>query len=365
MRQFINILFSLLFGFGWVSSWTESCCGVGWCLVLFDERNTCISTSRQTRAGIPSIRSPASNEIISDSVELWDTDVCFLHIQLTVTNVRLSKIRKISLEVDVESTRSPAKSERWNRPNRQCWAVLPTWQYCQLSLVWSMYEINLAKRLSHAPVHLVTDRASMFTDHTMSGLPIRAMYKQVKTIWFTNGLKFILFEIIFVQPGSCTFIIIPFGLHWRWVHPKYTWSRNEVGSSRSTFFINFFHMGAMFRFFQPWWCHPRTSMKTILVSDERTSIPNSILFSHPSCDGTSSNCLSHESPASGCPYKFRSRGTTGSSLCDVDVGHLCRGRRIHMSGHSDFGSLSNLGSILHFYLSAHWYGVSCLSTTIP
>ena len=36
-------------------------------------------------------------------------------------------------------------------------------------------------------------------------------------------------------------IIISFGSHSRWVHPKYTWSRNVVGSSRSTFFINFFH----------------------------------------------------------------------------------------------------------------------------
>ena len=35
-------------------------------------------------------------------------------------------------------------------------------------------------------------------------------------------------------------------LHSRWVHPKHTWSRNEVGSSRSTFFINCFHVGACF-----------------------------------------------------------------------------------------------------------------------
>ena len=39
--------------------------------------------------------------------------------------------------------------------------------------------------------------------------------------------------------------LISFGLHSRWVHPKYAWSRNDVSSSRSTFFINFFHMGAI------------------------------------------------------------------------------------------------------------------------
>ena len=32
--------------------------------------------------GIPSIRKPESSEIISDSEELWDSEVCFLHIQL-------------------------------------------------------------------------------------------------------------------------------------------------------------------------------------------------------------------------------------------------------------------------------------------
>ena len=49
------------------------------------------------------MRSPASNEMISDSVELWDTGVCFLHIQLMGTNVRLPNISKTHPEVDFES----------------------------------------------------------------------------------------------------------------------------------------------------------------------------------------------------------------------------------------------------------------------
>ena len=85
-------------------------------LVLFDERNTSFTTSHESRARNPSIRSPASNEMISDSVELWDTDVCFLHIQLTESNVWLPKIHRISPEVDFESSRSPAKSESWYNP---------------------------------------------------------------------------------------------------------------------------------------------------------------------------------------------------------------------------------------------------------
>ena len=55
-----------------------------------------------------------------------------------------------------------------------------------------------------------------------------------------------------VSPILVTFQLLQqnsFGLHSRWVPPKYTWSRNEVGSSGSTIFINFFHMGAIFCFF--------------------------------------------------------------------------------------------------------------------
>ena len=100
-------------------------------LVLLDERNASITTSQKSGEGNPSIRSPASNEMISDSVELWDTDVSFLHIQLTGRIVRLPKTHRIPFEVDFESPTSPAKSESWKKPNRQCRAVLATWEYCR------------------------------------------------------------------------------------------------------------------------------------------------------------------------------------------------------------------------------------------
>ena len=89
-------------------------------LVLFDERNISITTSHKSRAGNPSILSPAFNDIFSDSVELWKTDICFLHIQLMETIVRLPNFHKIDPEVDFESSRTPAKSGSWNKPNRQC-----------------------------------------------------------------------------------------------------------------------------------------------------------------------------------------------------------------------------------------------------
>ena len=89
-------------------------------------RETSIAKSQRSGAGNPSIRSPASNEITSDSVELCETEVCFLHIHLIGTNVWLPKIHKTPPEVDFESLRSPAKSESWNKPNQQCCAVCPT-----------------------------------------------------------------------------------------------------------------------------------------------------------------------------------------------------------------------------------------------
>ena len=57
----------------------------------------------RSREGIPSMRKPASREIISASVELCETEVCFLHIQLLGTNVWLPKMHKSPHDVDFES----------------------------------------------------------------------------------------------------------------------------------------------------------------------------------------------------------------------------------------------------------------------
>ena len=46
-------------------------------------------------AGIPSNLNPASKEMISDSVELCETEVCFLHIQLLGTKVWLPKTHEV------------------------------------------------------------------------------------------------------------------------------------------------------------------------------------------------------------------------------------------------------------------------------
>ena len=117
LTQVLNMLVS------WFWDW------VGWALLLV-ESNTSITMSHISRASNPSMRKPASREIISDSVELCETEVCFLHIQLMVTNVRLPKIHRTPPEVDFEPSRSLAKSESWNNPILHWCAVFPTWQYC-------------------------------------------------------------------------------------------------------------------------------------------------------------------------------------------------------------------------------------------
>ena len=65
-----------------------------WCVgstLLLVERSSSITMSQRSRAGNPSIPNPASRENISDSVELCEREVCFLHIQLTGRNVLLPK----------------------------------------------------------------------------------------------------------------------------------------------------------------------------------------------------------------------------------------------------------------------------------
>ena len=65
--------------------------------------------SHKSSAGIPSNLNPASKEMISDSVELCETDLCFLHIQLIGTNVWLPKMHNVPPEVDFESPKISRK----------------------------------------------------------------------------------------------------------------------------------------------------------------------------------------------------------------------------------------------------------------
>ena len=94
--------------------------------------------------------------------------------------------------------------------------------------------------------------------------------------------------------------------------------------------------------FQPILCHPHTQIRIILFHDEQRDIPNlefspihiSIGFSRitfpimvlPKYDRTDSA----QEEQLGLPY------------WTMILANLCRGRRIQMSGHSDFGIFNNL-----------------------
>ena len=108
--------------------------------VLLVERNTSISMSQKSRASNPSMRDPASREMISDSVELCETEVCFVHVQLMVTNFLLQ-----------------------GRQQSSSLGTHPVYNCQQDNLVG----IRLG---------------SLLTDHRMSGLPIRAKYKHFRTV---------------------------------------------------------------------------------------------------------------------------------------------------------------------------------------
>ena len=71
----------------WITSPRTSQVSLCWVILGFVGLILCVmehfyNQIPSSRAGIPSIRKPASREeIISVSVELWETEVCFLHIQ--------------------------------------------------------------------------------------------------------------------------------------------------------------------------------------------------------------------------------------------------------------------------------------------
>ena len=114
--------------------------------------------------------------------------------------------------------------------------------------------------------------------------------------------------------------------------------------------------------FQPILCRPHALKRRILFHDERRDIPKKTTFSHPCFNKNFSNCLSYNSPAKRWPYRFRSRRTTGSSILDHDFGHLCRGRRIQMSGHSDFRIFTNLrASCIFTWVLPDTVSICCLS----
>ena len=94
--------------------------------------------------------------------------------------------------------------------------------------------------------------------------------------------------------------------------------------------------------FQPILCHPHTLIRVILLHCVRMSIPNW----KPSPNRTSIRFSQIAFPMTVLPKDdctdFVHEEQLGLSILDHDLGHLCRGRRIQISGHTDSGNFNNL-----------------------
>ena len=110
----------------------------------------------RSRAGLPPIRKPRQEK-------------------LSQLLLNYEKLKSVSCTSNFLARR--------NNPNLNCCAVFPTWQCCLNSLVSWMSEIKRAEQLSPALVDFEMARASLFTEHKKSGLPIRVKYKHFRIIW--------------------------------------------------------------------------------------------------------------------------------------------------------------------------------------
>ena len=146
---------------------------------------SCVSKTKtirynKSRAGIPSFLNPAFKEMISDSVELCETAVCFSHIQLLGTNVWLPKTHNVPPEVDFERSISPAKSESGNSPRLHCLTVL---KHGNTVCIHTNDECKRSEDINVCQHKLLSILWSI--DHTISSRSSNTCqkYKHFRTIW--------------------------------------------------------------------------------------------------------------------------------------------------------------------------------------
>ena len=102
--------------------------------------------------------------------------------------------------------------------------------------------------------------------------------------------------------------------------------------------------------FQPIWCHPHTQIRPILFHDVQRDIPNlEFSPSHVSIGFSQIAFPIIDLPKDDRTNSFQEE-RLGLSMLNYDLGQLCRGGRIQMSGHSDFGIFINVGASLHSWL---------------
>ena len=150
--------------------------------ILFGtEWNTSITKPQRVRAGIPSMRKPASKEMISASVELCETEVCFLHIQLIGTNVWLPKYTRHLLRL-ISNLQDPLQNQ--SLETILVCIVVPCFPHN--NIVWITCVMNVRDQARQAFVAKICpfcDRTRMFYRPEDIGSPkIRAKYRHFRTI---------------------------------------------------------------------------------------------------------------------------------------------------------------------------------------
>ena len=250
--------------------------------------------SHRSRAGSPSIRCPASREMISDSVELWENWCLFLaHTnwleqmfcfqKYTIHFLRLTlnpqgRLQSLILEITQVCSAVPCSPHDNIDDSHLCDEYSNSTLFVVYHMLESIVWLILPKFV-HGPQDVRSSdscQVQAFQDNLWANF------------WqFSDWFKFFLLELMvwscstflcairsiaqrifehvlpcrrttprfvrefFCHPGNfsvahaeirdsnilyCS-MMASFGSHARWVHPKYTWSRNDVGSSYiSTFF---------------------------------------------------------------------------------------------------------------------------------
>ena len=95
---------------------------------------------------------------------------------------------------------------------------------------------------------------------------------------------------------------------------------------KTTCFLHTFNVRSMFPFFPATLISFHVHRRQKSSVDSQKSIPNFGTF--PIHFQTVLSRIAFLTSPGGCPYRFLSRGTTGSSILDQDLSHLCRGRGI-------------------------------------
>ena len=114
-------------------------------------------------------------------------------------------------------------------------------------------------------------------------------------------------------------------------------------------------------FFQPFWCHPRIPIRTILVFDEQIGIRNSVLFPIQ---------VPIEPPQSVSPQEANKRVTVQNSfkknhwacIAWARFGPLVSWKTYPCIWTFRLWNLKQPWSVLHFYLGVSWYCVGGLSS---